>query len=186
MTDVQAWVNGTPNYGWAILPWSTGGSDGWAFFSDSYSNSLMHEKLVITYVTEDGSGSTTQLAGSRVSTDEIRVAFDQPLDTATINTTTVQVTNTATGDAITDVTFAYIRQTAADGTIQSVLRILSASGFGGATSVTVTLPGSAAPPVLTDVTGPRSALLDYNQDGVYEMDPFGTQVQTQVVVIGSN
>jgi len=31
-SDVQAWANGSPNYGWAIMPWP-GGTDGWGVAS---------------------------------------------------------------------------------------------------------------------------------------------------------
>ncbi|MEI8213552.1 MAG: VCBS domain-containing protein, partial [Planctomycetota bacterium] len=30
--DIQAWADGTPNYGWAALPW-TNGTNGWFFYS---------------------------------------------------------------------------------------------------------------------------------------------------------
>jgi hypothetical protein len=50
VTDVQAWVDGTPNYGWALLPWPTGGTNGWAFYSDSYADASMHEMLTVTFI----------------------------------------------------------------------------------------------------------------------------------------
>jgi VCBS repeat-containing protein len=34
--DIQAWANGTPNYGWVALPW-TSGTNGWFFYSSENS-----------------------------------------------------------------------------------------------------------------------------------------------------
>jgi hypothetical protein len=38
--DVQAWANGTPNYGWCLLPWP-GGSNGWGTRSSEF-NTLVY------------------------------------------------------------------------------------------------------------------------------------------------
>ena len=61
-SDVQAWSNGAGNYGWVILPW-TNGTDGWAFFSDSYSDASMHEKLSVTYTPPASVPEPASLAG---------------------------------------------------------------------------------------------------------------------------
>jgi hypothetical protein len=117
---------------------------------------------------------------------EIRIIFDQPFDTSTISMATVSVTDTSTGNAITDLTFGYFRQTAPDGSTQGVLRIFSNSNFGGATGVTVTLHGGVTAPTIADITGLRSALLDYNQDGVNDPagDPFGTTIPGLSAIVG--
>ena len=49
-TDMQAWSNGTPYYGWAILPW-VNGTNGWGVWSDSYSDTSMHPSLSVTFTT---------------------------------------------------------------------------------------------------------------------------------------
>ena len=48
LTDVQAWVNGTSNFGWGLIPW-VNGSNGWGFYSDSYTDLTLSEKLTVTF-----------------------------------------------------------------------------------------------------------------------------------------
>jgi hypothetical protein len=48
-TDVQAWALGTPNYGWAMLPW-TGGTDGWAFSPSESTNLDVRPSLKIEWL----------------------------------------------------------------------------------------------------------------------------------------
>jgi hypothetical protein len=110
----------------------------------------------------------------RVNESELQVVFSEPLDTTTLNSSTIQVVDNATDQPITDLTFGYERQTAADGSIQSVLKIFSSSHFNDATNLTIFFADGTAQPWITDGTGNRSALLDYNQDGTSEPDLFGT------------
>lgn len=173
LTDVQAWINGVPNYGWVFLPWATsGGANGWAFLSDSYSDPSLHEKLVITYAPDPSAPILVQPVATKVSTDEIRLTFNQPIDTSTISTSTIQVTNAATGKSINDITFGYFRQTAADGTTQGVVQIFSASHFAGATHLTINVVGSTSGTALAGISSLRSSLL------LYANDPFGVTVRS--------
>ncbi len=125
----------------------------------------------------------------RFGPGEIRITFDEPLDTSTINSSTISVVDPGTGTQITDLTFNYLTQTAADGSTQGVIQIISPSNFGGAGELRVTLKGGIAAPTIADQTGLRSALLDYNQDGVLDPtgDPFGTTLlaTTQLLDVGA-
>jgi hypothetical protein len=120
----------------------------------------------------------------RVGLGEIWVVFSKPLDTATLTNATIHANDSATGQAITDLTFGYERRVLSDGTVQSVLKIFSPSHFNGASGVTLSFADGTTMPWITDGTGSRSALLDYNQDGIREPDPFGTPVTGGTLVIG--
>ena len=47
--DVQAWVSGLGNYGWAFLPWPEGG-DGWGFCSPDVPNVADRPLLTVTFL----------------------------------------------------------------------------------------------------------------------------------------
>jgi len=47
-SDVQAWANGTPNYGWALLPWPYG-SDGWGFGTSEQLDERNRPQLRVFY-----------------------------------------------------------------------------------------------------------------------------------------
>jgi hypothetical protein len=47
-SDVQRWANGTPNYGWAVLPWPYGG-DGWAFYTADNATVATRPQLRVYY-----------------------------------------------------------------------------------------------------------------------------------------
>ncbi len=61
----------------------------------------------------------------RVSAEEIDIVFNQPIDSASINSSTIQAIDNVSGNAITDLTFGYKTQVAADGSIQGVAEIFS-------------------------------------------------------------
>jgi hypothetical protein len=119
---------------------------------------------------------------TRFSPSEIRIVFTEPLDTATLTSLAFSVLNGVT--PINDLTFGYTTQLAGDGSTEGVVRIFSASNFGNAVAgqLTVTIAGGLT---LTDRTGLRSALLDFNQDGVPDVggDPYGTTATTQTVTL---
>ncbi len=121
-----------------------------------------------------------------VSPSQIRVVFTEPLDSSTLNSQTVSVTD-GQGNPITDVTFGYTTQIAPDGSIEGVLLISSASNFNGAAQINVTPQGGVGIPSVTDRTGPlRSSLFDFNQDGTPDADgdPFGTTFVTRTYIVG--
>lgn len=47
--DVQAWVNGTANYGWAMIPWASG-TDGWDFDSSDVATVGSRPKLTVEWL----------------------------------------------------------------------------------------------------------------------------------------
>ena len=55
---------------------------------------------------------------SRFSPSEVRIVFDEPIDTSTIDGSTISVTDSATDTVITDLTFGFFRQIAPDGSTQ--------------------------------------------------------------------
>jgi hypothetical protein len=139
-------------------------------------------------VRTDPPGAPAVVAITHVSNGEVDVVFSEPVDTVTLNSSTIQVYDVITGAPVTDVSFSYRRQTADDGSIQGVLQINANSKdnpFGGASQLRVVLLGGATAPTIMDITGPRSALLDYNQDGVTELDPFGTQFAGYSAIAGA-
>lgn len=121
---------------------------------------------------------------SRFSLGELHILFSEPLDTASLNDDTIQVFDSATGVRITGLTFSSIRQAADDGSIQTLVTVSSSTLFNGSTGLVIQLLGQPGLPTITDISGTRSSLLDYNQDGVNEFDPFGTQFVSRSFVIG--
>jgi hypothetical protein len=114
----------------------------------------------------------------RVSPGEIDITFNEPIDSSTLSTASIAVEDLSRGTDISGLTFGYFNVTAPDGSVQGVIRIFSALNFGGATSVKITLQGGVNSNSIADRTGLRSALFDYNQDGVPDVqgDPFGTTI----------
>lgn len=117
---------------------------------------------------------------TRLSASQISVTFSEPVDTATLSRTTITVKSGA--KTFQNLNFSYRTQTANDGSVQGVLIISEPNNFddpGMANSLTVILQGGAATPAvvpttITDRTGLRSALYNFNQDGVTLGDPFGS------------
>ena len=71
----------------------------------------------------------------------------------------------ANGNAITNVTYKFFIQNIGNGVQQGILRILSLTTFPSPTSVHLSN--------ISDHVGPRSALQDFNQDGIVTGNPFG-------------
>ena len=83
-SDVQAWVNGTDNFGWSILPYA-GGNNGWGFNSSDATDAALRPKLRV-FFTVDGAANTAPQVGSvvfgdgtsqRSKVEKIDVNFDQ-------------------------------------------------------------------------------------------------------------
>ena len=92
------------------------------------------------------------------------------------------------GAQVSDVVFGYFTQIAADGSTEGVLLITSASDFSGSSQLKIFLQGGISAPTITDRTGLRSSLLDFNQDGTRDAsgDPFGTTLaSTQNFLVGA-
>ncbi len=74
--DIQAWVNGQANYGWALLPWETG-TDGWSFSPSEAAALDARPKLVITWLTPAATNSPTLTADQ--SSSFVYVEDGQPI-----------------------------------------------------------------------------------------------------------
>lgn len=57
--DIQAWANGSPNRGWAMLPW-VNGTDAWEFRSSEFASAGSRPKLVVTWVPAENTASYQQ------------------------------------------------------------------------------------------------------------------------------
>ncbi len=142
-----------------------------------------------------------QLVGfNLISGSVIELIFNEPIDTASV-ALSIDLNNdglfTAPGDVLgsitltdsagtiidTGVQFDYLTQVDDDGRTQGVLRIVRAGGFNAADVVgpflTITLHGNPADPAITDRSGLRSVLRDFNQATAGSLvpvvtDPFGT------------
>jgi hypothetical protein len=139
----------------------------------------------------------TNILAKFISPSEIDIVFSEPLNTATLNSANINglavetvttgggpgtVTGTTTL-AAADITFGYTTQRAPDGSIQGVLRIMSASDFNNASTnananttfiVTMNINGNG----ILDRSGSRSALGNFQQPGSSTLnltnDPYGT------------
>lgn len=70
--DVQAWANGTPNFGWVALPW-TGGTNGWFFYSSENNSSqefTPKPKLEVFFTVPTNQDPTLTVANQSVSGNE--------------------------------------------------------------------------------------------------------------------
>jgi hypothetical protein len=116
--------------------------------------------------------------GIRFLPGEVRIVFNEPLDTATLTPQSVVVRDG--GNNLINVTLAYTTQKAADGSTEGVLRILNPTSFGNVASLQITLDGTIA-----DGTGSRAALFDFDQDRTPDGsgDPFGTFVTPQTFTV---
>jgi hypothetical protein len=116
--------------------------------------------------------------GIRFLPGEVRIVFNEPLDTATLTPQSVVVRDS--GNNLINVTLAYTTQKAADGSTEGVLRILNPTSFGNVASLQITLDGTIA-----DGTGSRAALFDFDQDRTPDGsgDPFGTFVTPQTFTV---
>ncbi|MCY2977030.1 MAG: DNRLRE domain-containing protein, partial [Planctomycetota bacterium] len=61
-TDVRAWASGSPNHGWAFLPW-TGGTDGWAFSPSEAANLDLRPSLRIEWLPPSVGNAAPVLTG---------------------------------------------------------------------------------------------------------------------------
>lgn len=133
------------------------------------SNPIGAPAVATQSVTTGGITVTTKLV-TRLSTTKIRVVFAKPLDTATLDALTVQVTDgTLPAKPYLTATFSYFTQVASDGTTQGVLDITDLNAFGNSAATThrtVILTGGIAASAITDRASFRSSLLDFNQDGI--------------------
>ncbi|MEI8196873.1 MAG: hypothetical protein WCI73_13315, partial [Phycisphaerae bacterium] len=130
-------------------------------------------------------GSLGAILVTRLSASQISVTFTEPVDTATLSRSTITVDDGGTpAKTFRNTTFSYSTKTASDGSVQGVLIISDANNFDDPTMAThlrVTLQGGLAAPAttpttITDRTGLRSALYDFNQNGSPDVngDPFGS------------
>ena len=72
INDVQAWANGTPNFGWVALPW-TGGTNGWFFYSSENNSSqefTPKPKLEVFFTVPSNQNPTLTVANQSVSGNE--------------------------------------------------------------------------------------------------------------------
>ncbi len=60
-SDVQAWANGAPNYGWVFLPWPYGG-DGWGFGTAEATQELERPQLRVYYTPGEAADVVVLLA----------------------------------------------------------------------------------------------------------------------------
>lgn len=105
--DVAAWANGTPNYGWVILPW-VNGNDGW-FFGTAQNANVNYRPQLRVYYTPAAAGPTSTHIGtvSRVGTSVTLNFTGAPNTTYNIvRATTVNGTYGFVGSAGTDGTGA--------------------------------------------------------------------------------
>lgn len=91
--DVQAWVNGTANYGWAVLPWA-GGTNGWGIAS-AESVELNYRPQLRVYYTP-APGVTIDPIKNLVASEG---GSNEEIDIALTTLPTANVTVTATVDA---------------------------------------------------------------------------------------
>lgn len=101
-SDVQAWANGTPNYGWAILPWPNGG-DGWGIAS--VESALLETRpqlrvyyltLVIQSVAKTPTDATISFSGPAGMTCTVRRSGTVAGTYSPIGTATIQPNGLAT------------------------------------------------------------------------------------------
>jgi len=74
-TDLQNWVRGTANKGWAILPW-TNGTDGWFLYSSDFALNTTYRPELEVFFTE-----LPNNAPSDIQLTPASVAENQPVDT---------------------------------------------------------------------------------------------------------
>jgi VCBS repeat-containing protein len=96
-SDVQNWVRGTANKGWAILPW-TNGSDGWFLYSSDYNFSPAFRPQLQVFFTELPNNAPTDMSLSPAKVDE-----NLPVDTVvgTLSSVDPDAGNTFTYELVT-------------------------------------------------------------------------------------
>ena len=120
-------------------------------------------------VLNNPTGQLAIIGVGRTSNEQINIGFSKLIDTSTINATNFQVTD-ANGNPVPGVSFQYFTQAVGGGVTQGVVRILSGTAF--PTPVTIRISN------VRDRVGPRSALNDFNQDGVVTGNPFAPPFAT--------
>lgn len=141
----------------------------------------------------DPYGGPQVISIDAVSATEFRVVFNEEIDTSSLVLShdanndgdlndaldTLGSITIVTGAGILDtddgVKIGYTTTTDDSGNVQGVLRVVKADGFGDA-PLNIELSGDLSDPAVLDRSGLRSALRDFNQDGVEETgeDVFGT------------
>jgi hypothetical protein len=73
-TDVQAWLDGTSNYGWVWLPW-TGGGDGWGFGTAESVTERERPRLRVFFTAGAGNVSAAVIQPLSVGPSQVEVKF---------------------------------------------------------------------------------------------------------------
>ena len=102
---------------------------------------------------------------TRISATEILVGFNKPINTSTINSDNISVIDPATGEPVPNITFGYSVGAASDGVTKEFLISIN-------DSTPLPAPVSLVIRNLGDNFGTRTALLDFNQDGINTTNPF--------------
>ncbi|MGN6370638.1 MAG: beta strand repeat-containing protein [Phycisphaerae bacterium] len=123
-------------------------------------------------VLNNPSGATTIIGLAQISDHEIDVGFSKAINTTSINSTNFQLSDQA-GNVLPGLSFQYYTQTLGDGSIQGIVRIITSS-------VIPTPVVNVRIANIVDRVGPRSALNDFNQDGVVTGNPFAPAFTTVV------
>ena len=114
-------------------------------------------------VLNNPTGQLAVIGITRINNGEIDVGFNKPIDTGSITDANFIITDSS-GNALSGITFSYYIQTLGNGVTQGVVQIFRDVAFPSPTIVTIN--------GVTDRVGPRSALQDFNQDGVVTGNPF--------------
>jgi hypothetical protein len=123
--DVQAWVNGQANYGWAALPWE-GGTDGWGI-ATSEASLAQHRPELRIYFTAGPGVTLDPIANLTASEDGATAEFNVVLN----STPSSDVTITVGGDSQVEVS--------ADGVNFSSTAVLTFTAANAQTAQTVTV-----------------------------------------------
>ena len=87
-SDVQAWVNGAPNYGFAILPWTNGG-DGWAIATAESATERDRPQLRIFYTPNTNVVVNIQIGSISRTSSSVTIQFTgAPSTTYSVQRTT--------------------------------------------------------------------------------------------------
>ncbi len=111
---------------------------------------------------------------SRASSTEILIAFNKPIDTSTLTAANISVIDTSTGDAVSGITIGYYAGFGTDGvTKEYFVSLVSTSSLPSSIQLIIRN--------LTDNFGTRTALLDFNQDGIDTTNPFSPAPANPIV-----